>query len=95
MIPVGNAVIKAAKSPGNLVASAMKKNATNAAKQDATNRANAPVGAYGGTNKGTYQMEKSDVAGGKEKIYYPPEMKVNTSLKYKGRSTSDGYMPRR
>ncbi len=37
--------------------------------------------------KGTYQVEKSDVSGGKEKIFYPEGMKVDTSLKYSGKGT--------
>jgi hypothetical protein len=56
IIPVGNMVIKAVKTPGKMVSRAIKIESDNAKRKDNYYRANAPVGAYGGTNTGAVKF---------------------------------------
>ena len=85
MIPVGNKVIggtkKVLQKTADFVLGGVEKEMKNAEKKDKENRVNAPVGAYGGTNKGSIENDIDNIS------------KMYGKVK-KGRSTSSGYMVR-
>ena len=56
MIPTGKLAIKAIKAPGKMISRAIKIESDNAKRKDDYYRANAPVGAYGGTNTGAVKF---------------------------------------